>query len=96
YVTAHPNAGLPTAFGEYALDPATLSPQIRARAEAGCLTLVCVPLVVTPAHMVAQHPVAASYPLAPNPLSAVQPIQLPLPVYSLSDHADTGDTLMAY
>jgi 5-methyltetrahydrofolate--homocysteine methyltransferase len=33
YVTAHPNAGLPNAFGEYDLDADTMAAQIREWAE---------------------------------------------------------------
>ncbi len=35
YVTAHPNAGLPNAFGEYDLDADTMAKQIREWAQAG-------------------------------------------------------------
>lgn len=40
YVTAHPNAGLPNAFGEYDLDADTMATQIREWAEAGFLNIV--------------------------------------------------------
>lgn len=40
YVTAHPNAGLPNAFGEYDLDADTMAKQIREWAQAGFLNIV--------------------------------------------------------
>ena len=53
YVTAHPNAGLPNAFGEYDLDADTMAKQIREWAEAGFLNIVGGCCGTTPQHIAA-------------------------------------------
>jgi 5-methyltetrahydrofolate--homocysteine methyltransferase len=53
YVTAHPNAGLPNAFGEYDLDADTMAAQIREWAEAGFLNIVGGCCGTTPEHIAA-------------------------------------------
>ncbi len=51
YVSAHPNAGLPNAFGEYDETPAEMAATIREFAEAGFLNLVGGCCGTTPAHI---------------------------------------------
>ncbi|MEY5677073.1 dihydropteroate synthase, partial [Salmonella enterica subsp. enterica serovar Corvallis] len=53
YVTAHPNAGLPNAFGEYDLDADTMATQIHEWAEAGFLNVVGGCCGTTPEHIAA-------------------------------------------
>ena len=53
YVTAHPNAGLPNAFGEYDLDAAIMAEQIGEWARAGFLNIVGGCCGTTPAHIAA-------------------------------------------
>ncbi|EFL9520235.1 hypothetical protein HZ77_001260 [Escherichia coli] len=53
YVTAHPNAGLPNAFGEYDLDADTMAKQIREWAQAGFLNIVGGCCGTTPQHIAA-------------------------------------------
>ena len=53
YVTAHPNAGLPNAFGEYDLDADTMAAQIREWAQAGFLNVVGGCCGTTPEHIAA-------------------------------------------
>ncbi|XNM88381.1 homocysteine S-methyltransferase family protein [Escherichia coli] len=53
-VTAHPNAGLPNAFGEYDLDADTMAKQIREwAAQAGFLNIVVA--AVAPRHNILQR-----------------------------------------
>ncbi len=52
-VTAHPNAGLPNAFGEYDLDADTMAKQIREWAQAGFLDIVGGCCGTTPQHIAA-------------------------------------------
>jgi 5-methyltetrahydrofolate--homocysteine methyltransferase len=51
YVSAHPNAGLPNAFGEYDETPEEMAATIREFAEAGFLNLVGGCCGTTPAHI---------------------------------------------
>ncbi|HHR6502873.1 TPA: methionine synthase [Providencia alcalifaciens] len=51
YVSAHPNAGLPNAFGEYDLDAQNMAQQIREWAEAGFLNIVGGCCGTTPLHI---------------------------------------------
>ena len=53
YVTAHPNAGLPNAFGEYDLDADVMAAQIGEWAQAGFLNIVGGCCGTTPAHIAA-------------------------------------------
>ncbi len=53
YVTAHPNAGLPNAFGEYDLDATTMAAQIGEWAHAGFLNIVGGCCGTTPEHIAA-------------------------------------------
>lgn len=51
YVTAHPNAGLPNAFGEYDLSPEDMAEHIKEWAEAGYLNMVGGCCGTTPEHI---------------------------------------------
>lgn len=51
YVSAHPNAGLPNAFGEYDLDAQNMAEQIREWAQAGFLNIVGGCCGTTPLHI---------------------------------------------
>ncbi len=53
YVTAHPNAGLPNAFGEYDLDAEVMAQQIGEWANAGFLNIVGGCCGTTPQHIAA-------------------------------------------
>ncbi|MFV0447050.1 MAG: methionine synthase [Vibrio sp.] len=53
YVSAHPNAGLPNAFGEYDLSPEDMAEHIGEWAQAGFLNLVGGCCGTTPAHIAA-------------------------------------------
>ncbi|MCG8707663.1 methionine synthase [Brenneria sp. 4F2] len=53
YVSAHPNAGLPNAFGEYDLDPSDMARHIGEWARAGFLNIVGGCCGSTPAHIAA-------------------------------------------
>ncbi|MTD41346.1 methionine synthase [Erwinia sp. CPCC 100877] len=53
YVSAHPNAGLPNAFGEYDLDARVMAEQIREWAESGFLNIVGGCCGTTPEHIAA-------------------------------------------
>nr|WP_165446257.1 methionine synthase [[Erwinia] mediterraneensis] len=53
YVSAHPNAGLPNAFGEYDLDASVMAQQIGEWAQAGFLNIVGGCCGTTPAHIAA-------------------------------------------
>ncbi|MBK0033992.1 methionine synthase [Erwinia sp. S43] len=69
YVTAHPNAGLPNAFGEYDLDAKTMAEQIGEWARAGFLNIVGGCCGTTPEHIAAMA--AAVEGVAPRPLPTV-------------------------
>ncbi|MGL4602149.1 MAG: homocysteine S-methyltransferase family protein, partial [Plesiomonas sp.] len=66
YVSAHPNAGLPNAFGEYDLGPTEMADHIREWAQSGFLNMVGGCCGTTPAHIAAM--VVAVEGLAPRPL----------------------------
>ena len=66
YVTAHPNAGLPNAFGEYDLDAQIMAEQIGEWARSGFLNIVGGCCGTTPAHIAAMA--AAVEGVAPRPL----------------------------
>jgi len=51
HVSAHPNAGLPNAFGEYDETPASMATQIREWAQAGFLNIVGGCCGTTPEHI---------------------------------------------
>ncbi|HEI8867219.1 methionine synthase [Serratia sp. AKBS12] len=53
YVTAHPNAGLPNAFGEYDLDAEEMAKQVAEWAHAGFLNIIGGCCGTTPAHIAA-------------------------------------------
>ncbi len=59
YVTAHPNAGLPNAFGEYDLDADVMAQQIGEWARSGFLNIVGGCCGTTPAHIAAIAAVVA-------------------------------------
>ncbi len=71
YVTAHPNAGLPNAFGEYDLDADTMATQIREWAEAGFLNIVGGCCGTTPEHIAAMSRAVAGLPPRQLPEIAV-------------------------
>lgn len=53
YISAHPNAGLPNAFGEYDLDAAEMAKQVGEWAKSGFLNIVGGCCGTTPAHIAA-------------------------------------------
>lgn len=69
YVTAHPNAGLPNAFGEYDLDAATMAEQIGEWARSGFLNIIGGCCGTTPEHIAAM--VAAVDGVAPRKLPEI-------------------------
>ena len=69
YVTAHPNAGLPNAFGEYDLDAKTMAEQIGEWARSGFLNIVGGCCGTTPEHIAAMA--AAVEGVAPRPLPEI-------------------------
>ena len=69
YVTAHPNAGLPNAFGEYDLDANTMAAQIREWAESGFLNIVGGCCGTTPEHIAAITAAVAG--VRPRPIPAL-------------------------
>ncbi|MCP5195524.1 MAG: methionine synthase [Gammaproteobacteria bacterium] len=71
YVSAHPNAGLPNAFGEYDETPEMMAATIREFAESGFLNIVGGCCGTTPAHIRAI--VAAVKDLPPRPIPAIEP-----------------------
>ena len=66
YVTAHPNAGLPNAFGEYDLDADIMAEQIGEWARAGFLNIVGGCCGTTPQHIAAMAKAIDG--VAPRPL----------------------------
>ncbi|HUW27217.1 MAG TPA: methionine synthase [Sulfuriferula sp.] len=62
FVSAHPNAGLPNAFGEYDESPAAMTAQIREWAEAGMLNIIGGCCGTTPAHIQAIREAVEVYP----------------------------------
>jgi 5-methyltetrahydrofolate--homocysteine methyltransferase len=71
YVSAHPNAGLPNAFGEYDETPEQMAATIREFAESGFLNIVGGCCGTTPAHIRAI--VEAVRDLPPRPIPAIEP-----------------------
>ncbi len=69
YVTAHPNAGLPNAFGEYDLDAEVMAQQIGEWATAGFLNIIGGCCGTTPQHIAAM--VAAVEGVAPRHLPTI-------------------------
>nr|WP_313697899.1 methionine synthase [Pantoea sp.] len=69
YVTAHPNAGLPNAFGEYDLDAELMAQQIGEWATSGFLNIIGGCCGTTPQHIAAM--VAAVEGVAPRPLPTI-------------------------
>lgn len=69
YVTAHPNAGLPNAFGEYDLDAELMAQQIGEWATSGFLNIIGGCCGTTPKHIAAM--VAAVEGVAPRPLPTI-------------------------
>jgi 5-methyltetrahydrofolate--homocysteine methyltransferase len=66
YVSAHPNAGLPNAFGEYDLSPDDMAVHIKEWAEAGFLNMVGGCCGTTPEHILAMAQAVDG--VAPRPL----------------------------
>ncbi len=71
YLSAHPNAGLPNAFGEYDETPEQMAAVIREFAESGFLNIVGGCCGTTPAHVRAIA--AAVQDLPPRPIPAIEP-----------------------
>ena len=71
HVSAHPNAGLPNAFGEYDETPAQMAATIREFAESGFLNIVGGCCGTTPAHIRAI--VEAVSDLPPREIPAIEP-----------------------
>ncbi len=71
YLSAHPNAGLPNAFGEYDETPEMMAATIREFAESGFLNIVGGCCGTTPAHVRAI--VEAVQDLPPRPIPAIEP-----------------------
>ena len=72
-VSAHPNAGLPDAFGEYTQDPDQMAALIGEFAQAGWLNIVCGCCGTTPEHIAAI--VQAVKDVGPRPMAlTAQPI----------------------
>ncbi|MGJ0480369.1 methionine synthase [Pantoea agglomerans] len=69
YVTAHPNAGLPNAFGEYDLDAELMAEQIGEWATSGFLNIIGGCCGTTPQHIAAM--VAVVEGVAPRPLPMI-------------------------
>nr|WP_234465421.1 methionine synthase [Erwinia sp. S59] len=87
YVTAHPNAGLPNAFGEYDLDAATMAEQIGEWARAGFLNIIGGCCGTTPEHIAAMA--AAVEGVAPRQLPEI-PVACRLSgLEPLNIHADS-------
>lgn len=83
YVTAHPNAGLPNAFGEYDLDAAIMAEQIGEWAQAGFLNIVGGCCGTTPEHIAAIAAAVANVPPRQLPeipvacrLSGLEPLNI--------------------
>lgn len=62
YVSAHPNAGLPNAFGGYDETPKQMATEIREWAQAGFLNIIGGCCGTTPAHVTAMGNAANEYP----------------------------------
>jgi 5-methyltetrahydrofolate--homocysteine methyltransferase len=71
HVSAHPNAGLPNAFGEYDETPEQMAATIREFAESGFLNIVGGCCGTTPAHIRAI--VEAVKDLPPRPIPTIEP-----------------------
>ncbi|CNC40230.1 methionine synthase [Yersinia intermedia] len=71
YVSAHPNAGLPNAFGEYDLEAKEMAEQIGEWARAGFLNIVGGCCGTTPRHIAAMVKAVAGVPPRPLPDIAV-------------------------
>ena len=83
YVTAHPNAGLPNAFGEYDLDATIMAEQIGEWAQAGFLNIVGGCCGTTPEHIAAIAAAVANVPPRQLPeipvacrLSGLEPLNI--------------------
>jgi len=70
YVSAHPNAGLPNAFGEYDLGPEEMAAQIKEWAQSGFLNLIGGCCGTTPEHIRAMAEAVEGLP--PRPLPQLQ------------------------
>ncbi len=70
-VSAHPNAGLPNAFGEYDETPEEMATTLREFASAGLLNLVGGCCGTTPAHIRAIAEAVADLPPRPLPVAAL-------------------------
>ena len=72
YISAHPNAGLPNAFGEYDESPEEMAATLKEFAESGLLNLVGGCCGTTPAHIKAIAEAVSSIP----PRRLPQPVEL--------------------
>ncbi len=87
YVSAHPNAGLPNAFGEYDETPEQMAAIIREFAESGLLNIVGGCCGTTPAHIRALAEAVQGLPPRPIPmieprcrLAGLEPLNIGLPL----------------
>ena len=72
-VSAHPNAGLPNAFGEYDETPEEMAAQIKEYAEKGLVNIVGGCCGTTPEHIKAMSDVVKEY--KPRPINALEQYQ---------------------
>ncbi|GAB7128528.1 methionine synthase [Silvimonas sp. JCM 19000] len=70
YVSVHPNAGLPNAFGGYDLDAETMGVQVREWAEAGLVNVIGGCCGTTPEHIAAIYKNVKD--IAPRPLPQIE------------------------
>ncbi|KLV06289.1 methionine synthase [Photobacterium aquae] len=69
YVSAHPNAGLPNAFGEYDLSPEEMASHVAEWAQSGFINLIGGCCGTTPEHI--RHMYEATRGLSPRPLPEI-------------------------
>jgi 5-methyltetrahydrofolate--homocysteine methyltransferase len=87
YVSAHPNAGLPNAFGDYDETPATMSQAMAEFAQSGLVNIIGGCCGTTPAHIAAMREAIAD--CTPRQLPQLEPtLQLSgLEPLSVDDHS---------
>ena len=88
YVSVHPNAGLPNAFGAYDDGPQFMAGQLAEFAERGLVNLIGGCCGTTPAHLRAM--IRAARPLAPRPLPDRAPVSRLAGLDTLTLDATTG------
>ena len=94
FVSAHPNAGLPNAFGEYDESPAMMAATLRGFAEAGLLNIVGGCCGTTPAHIRAIReavtPFAPRTPAQPAPYTRLAGLE-PFVITPESNFVNVGE-----